>query len=264
MKVFVHNEYYILKHCFMAYPCNFQASEQQIDKTIAINQYNNLVNLLLEHKVQIFFLDLNHSAEQVFARDIGFVIEDILFISNMAAPERQSETQGLIALAQKHKIKYHVMANQAEGGDIMVHDDKVIMGQGERTKKEAVEEIECILTLYNKHYEMITVNFDISKIHLDCVFNIVDNDTCFLSSGVYGPQSLTKHFAKVIEIPDEDLPSLAPNVVTLGNHTVLCSSKNFSDIVQKNGYNSIFIDFSEIIKANGSLGCCILPILRVP
>jgi len=269
MKILNNHEYDKLISGIMVYPCNIIASSNStsagpIDKQIVSKQYNTLFNTLLDYGVRIHFFDLNRSTSQVFARDIGFIIDNILFISNMTQPERQTEINGLIDFAKQHNIKSHIMKNKVEGGDILVHNNKVFVGVGYRTNEAAVQEIENILSLNNKQYEFIKVYFNTSKIHLDCVFNIVSNETCIISTDVFNPESILKHFSNALQVPIEEQDSLATNIIQLGNNIILCSSKIFSTTLQDYGYNSIFIDFSEIIKASGSLGCCLMPLLRVP
>ena len=269
MKILTNYEFDKLISCIMVYPCNILASSStgsvgQIDKAIASKQYNTLVNTLIDYGVKPYFFDLNRSTSQVFTRDIGFVIDDILFISNMTQPERQTEINQLIDLAREHKFKNHIMKNKVEGGDILVHQDKVFIGVGNRTQEEAVKEIDDVLSSNNKKYDLVKVAFNPSKIHIDCTFNILDKETCIISKDVFYPKDLLKYFPNVIEVPDIEQHALAPNIIHLGNNVVLCSSKAFSEILKAHGYNSIFIDFSEIIKASGSIGCCLMPLLRTP
>lgn len=267
MKVLVKDEYENLSHCIVCYPLNLQNNEsdnpqKQVNKIIAASQYNTLINKMIENGTRVEFIDLVESPQQVFARDIGFIIDGILFISNMTDSVRKSETEVLKSLAKNHNIKTHVMQNQAEGGDIIVHHNIIFIGQSNRTNAAAVDEISSVLKDNKLNYDLIKVSFTLSKIHLDCVFNVLDENTCIITGDVFEPENVTRHFSKVIQIPDEDSNLLASNVVQLGNKKILCSNSNFSNILNTNGYNSVFIDFSEIMKCNGSLGCCVFPIYR--
>lgn len=269
MEVFINSDHDKLAQCIVVYPCNLQivsnnAAKQQIDKNIASKQYNNLINTLSEYGVKLHFFDLNGSTSQVFTRDIGFIIQDILFISKLTLPDRQSEINGLIDFVHKHNIKHHIMQNYAEGGDILVNHNKIFIGQGNRTCEKAVNEISNVLSANNMLFELVRVYFEPSKIHLDCVFDILGKDTCIISDDVFNPQDVVKHFSKIIEAPRSELDSLAINIISIDNNTILCSSESFTNSLKKNGYNSIYINFSEIIKASGSLNCCVFPINRNP
>lgn len=269
MEILNNCEYDKLVSAIMVYPCALQlsaatTSSQQVDLLKVSKQYNCLLNTLIENSVNPYFFDLNGSKSQVFARDIGFIINDILFISNMTAIDRKKEVEGLINFAKNNKLKNHIMENKVEGGDILVHNDKVFIGQGDRTNINAVEEIKQVLLFYNKNYELIPVSFNKSKIHLDCVFNILNKDTCLITKDILSLDNITKNFSNCIELPMEVQYSLGTNVVSLSHDTFLSSSELCCKILKEKGFNPIYIDFSEIIKASGSLGCCLMPLIRNP
>lgn len=268
MRIFARNEYDNLLYCLVAYPCNLQVTEdvnsstEKVDKNIASNQYNNLINALIDLDVKVQFLDLNNGPSQVFTKDIGFTIEDILFISNMTESVRQTEINELIRFSSNKNIKVHHMKSKVEGGDILIHNNKIFIGQGDRTSPEAVEEINQMLSHNNMNYEIIKVYFNTSKVHLDCVFNILDKDTCIISDNIFNPEVTTKHFSNIIKVSKNDADSLAPNIINVGNNNILCCNENLNNILLNRGYNSILINFSEIIKAKGSIGCCFLALSR--
>ena len=94
------------------------------------------------------------------------------------------------------------------------------------------------------------------------MFNILNDDTCIISDYVFNSEVITKHFSNIIRVSKKDADSLALNIVNIGNKIVLCCNKNLNNVLLSYGYNSILIDFSEIIKDKGSLGCCVLELLR--
>lgn len=266
MDVFSNNQYDKLSHCILVYPVNIEKTgdtkTDELNLNIVNKQYNTLLNMLIENDVKPYFLDINGNPSQLFARDIGFVINDLLFISNMKNSLRKSEIAGLKDFVINKNINHYIMQHTVEGGDIIVHNNKVFIGQANRTDEAAFIEIDNILrTKFNNSYECIKVFFDSSKIHLDCVFNIIDKDTCIISKNVYNRSEIIKHFSKAIEIQSDELSLLAPNIVVLGDK-ILCSSEKLSKVLKNNGYNSKFIQFDEIVKDSGSLGCCVLPLLR--
>jgi N-dimethylarginine dimethylaminohydrolase len=267
MKISIKNDYDFLEECILCQPCNLQRSNSnniigQIDKGLVSSQYNKLVNSLIDHGTRVLFLDPNDTPSQVFTRDIGFVIDDILFISSMKDPIRKSEINILKEFAQKYNLETHIMEETAEGGDILVKKDIVFVGQGKRTTSKALAEIGYVLQKNNKPHKPVPIDFNPTKIHLDCVCNILNENTCIASKDIYNPETFTKYFSKVIWVPDEDLKDLAPNIVRLDKDKCLSSSKHFTNVLKENGFDTIYIDFSEIIKCNGSIGCCVLPLYR--
>lgn len=256
----------------MAYPQHFDIVEVinkmqrkyigKIDHELANKQYNELVNLLISNGVKVQFLNLVESPEQVFTRDIGFVIDNVLFVSHMKKEIRQEEPSSLQNFFDDTDFKVHVMANHAEGGDIFIHHDYILIGLSRRTSKEAVQEIRDVLKQHGIQKEIIEVNFNPDQLHLDCVFNILDEETCIISDQVYNPEVIKPLFKKVIEIKGKDVEYLATNFVHIGNKKMVCTNHTMTKILENAGYEPIYLDYSEFIKSGGSARCCTLPILR--
>ena len=87
MKIRINNGYDNLKSCLLCYPFNYRITNKsnefynKVDYTLACNQYNKYINYLIENGVKPIFVDITSSSEQVYTKDVAFVIENILFIS---------------------------------------------------------------------------------------------------------------------------------------------------------------------------------------
>ncbi|MEW9093506.1 MAG: arginine deiminase family protein [Clostridiaceae bacterium] len=268
MKIFLNNQYDKLIHYLIVYPCNFEIIDPgnpfkgKIDYPLMYSQYNNFVNTLINNGVKIQFLDVIDSPSQVFTRDIGFVVKDLLFISKMKSPERVNEPEPLRDFAKKYNLKTYEMKNNIEGGDVILHDDVMFVGMSRRSTLEACDEVQEVLDKLNISVKVLPINFDNRKLHLDCVFNPVDKDTCVLSSYVYDVDKIKPYFKTIINIEDEDADQLGSNFIRIGNKTILTSNENVRDILREHGFKAIYSDYSEVIKAGGSFTCSTLPILR--
>ena len=53
--------------------------------------------------------------------------------------------------------------------------------------------------------KVIPINFDASKIHLDCVFNTLDKDSAVISPYVYDRRIIEEHISNLYEISKECL-----------------------------------------------------------
>ena len=85
-----------LKTVIVCYPCNFKVKGKvQINYPLMYEQYNNFINLISGEGVKVQLLEPIYGENQVFTRDVGFVIGDRLFISNMSNKERIEETKAL-------------------------------------------------------------------------------------------------------------------------------------------------------------------------
>ncbi|WP_125152100.1 dimethylarginine dimethylaminohydrolase family protein [Clostridium rectalis] len=269
MHVYLNNQYDKLLYYLMVYPCNFEIIDSnnpykgRINYDLMYSQYNNFVNLLIENGVKVQFLDIINSPSQVFTRDIGFVIKDILFISKLKSPERLIEPTVLKRFAKKHNLKTYEMKHNIEGGDIILHDDVVFVGMSRRSTKEACNELQNVLNEYNISVKVIPINFDNHKLHLDCVFNSIDKNNCVITDYVFDKNIISKYFNNCIILKGNAADNLGPNFICLGNRKILTSCKEVSNILNENGFWGIYTDYSEIMKAGGSFTCSTLPILRV-
>ena len=273
MNVYAQNETDTLNYVLMAYPQNFDIEEVinvmqrkyvgQIDHELANQQYNDFVNTLIAQGVKVQFLNIIDSPEQVYTRDIGFVIQDILFISTMAKNIRKSEPDALLSFFSDESVKIHEMINTAEGGDVMVHHNKVFIGLSKRTTPEAVEEIQAVLTKHNLDIEVIPVKFNTDQLHLDCVFNTLDQDSCILTDHVLNPEVITPHFKNIHTMSGRDVEYLATNFVHIGNKKIISTNKTMTNKLKELGYESIYLPYSEFIKSGGSVRCSTLPISRL-
>lgn len=268
MKIKLKNEYDKICIYLMAYPCNFDVSDNSseykgnINKIKVYEQYNNLVNLIINQGIKIQFLDIVNSTEQVFTRDIGFVVDDIFFVSKPKTPERSREIEPLMKFINKYNLKHHIMQNSIEGGDVIHHHKTLFIGIGDRSNNEAVEEVQKVLDNNSIDINAIPVKFDISKIHLDCTFNSLDKDTCIITDYMYDVDIIKKYVKNCIKLEKKEADELGANYIYLGNKKVITSSEGTSKLLNHNGFEAYYTDYSELIKASGSLCCSTLPILR--
>lgn len=268
MQIFLGNNYDNIRRYFMAYPCHFDVTDNSnphkgtIDRNKVFEQYNTFVNFIIDQGVKVQFLDIVNSTEQVFARDIGFVVEDIFFIAKMKAPERAGEIQPLLKIIQQHGLKHHIMQNSIEGGDVIHYGDVLFIGIGGRTNNQAVAEVQHVLAENKLEVKTVPIRFDANKIHLDCAFNTLDQDSCVITDYVYDTEAIRKYVKNCITMDREAADDLGTNYIYMGDGKVVTHSEGARQLLNIHGYQTYYVDYSEIVKARGSLGCCTLPTLR--
>jgi N-dimethylarginine dimethylaminohydrolase len=266
-----------LRSCIVAYPCHFditvpinekqKQNKGQVNKELAVRQYNTFINLLQALGIKTYFLDLiPECSYQVFTRDIGFVIGDILFVSRMSKHIRDKEVNTLKKFLSQHKVegKIYQLKNNAEGGDIFVLKDFVLIGLSSRTNENATNEIKDVLTKAGIKKEIITLRFDVTKLHLDCVLGVVNEETAVITPFLKKEsiEILKSLFRNLIEIDVDSANTLGSNFIPVDNETVVVTNRKFEQILRKYGFQAIYVDYSEFIKAGGSVRCSILPLLR--
>lgn len=180
----------------------------------------------------------------------------------MKLKEREDEISYLKKFIKDNNLKYYCMENNIEGGDVIHYEGVLFIGISTRTTIDACRELEKALENMNIDMKVIPIYFDNSKIHLDCVFNALDNGSAIISSYVFDRKIIEQYIPNLIEISKDDADNLGTNYVYLGEKKILSSNKNVLDILEKRGYDVTYINYSEIMKGEGSLGCSILYLLR--
>lgn len=266
MKVSHKNHYDKIGTFIMCYPCNFKLrkfSLIRINYKKMINQYNEFINLLINEGSKIQFLNCVYGPNQVFIRDVGFVIDDILFISKMTHKKRGKETKALKEYIKNKNIKTYKMKNFIEGGDVLIYNDYIFVGMSKRTSPKAADELQNYLLAIGKKYEVVKINFNKEKmLHLDCVFNILDDNHCIISSYVYDKDIIEQIIDNVYYIDNKTARELGTNIVNLGEKRIVVSHKKVKNILENKGFKVFYLNYSELIKAGGSLACTTLPIFR--
>ena len=96
-------------------------------------ELEGLVTVLKEHGVEVFRPENSSDLNQVFARDVGAVIENKLIKSSMIA-ERAPEwlgVSGIFSHTPLENILIPPSGVRIEGGDIMPMDDEIWVGYSE-------------------------------------------------------------------------------------------------------------------------------------
>lgn len=269
MKIYNYCQSDELKSCILCYPVNFKIIDKsneyhnKINYDLLYSQYNNFINALSKNNIKLYFIDINKNAtQQVFTQDIGFVIDDLLFVSKMKEKERKIETESFMKFVKDNNIKYYEMKNNIEGGDVIKYQDVIFVGISSRTSIQAANELQEVLINMKNNTKVIPVNFDTSKIHLDCVFNTLDKGSAVISPYVYDKKIIEKYINNLYEISKKDADDLGTNYVYLGNKKLLSSNKSVTEMLIEKGYEVEFIEYSEIMKSQGSLGCSCIFDLR--
>ncbi|AIY80276.1 amidinotransferase [Clostridium botulinum] len=260
------NHYEEIGTIIMCYPYSFKLKKlsfKWLNYKKMLKQYDDFVNLLINEGAKIQFLDPIYGSNQIFTRDVGFVIDNILFISKLANKKREKETLALKSYVKDNKITMYEMNNYIEGGDVIIYNEYVFIGMSSRTTLEAAKELQNYLNLSKKNYKVITIRFNKEKmLHLDCVFNILDDNHAIISDYVYDRKLIEDKIQNIYYIDNKTTRELGINIVTLGKKRIITSNKKVKKELEERGFNAFYLDYSEISKAGGSFGCSTLPVFR--
>ena len=251
-----------------------------------VNELNQFLKVFKKYSVDVLRPDNIKKLNQVFSRDIAFVIDDKIIIPNIIN-ERKEEIDGIKSIIEKIDSKNIVILSEEssiEGGDIIVHNEDIFIGysnnedfhkyQVARTNEKAVLNIKDLFPEKNIFaFELIKSDRDPKEnaLHLDCCFQPIGKGMAILYEGGFKNKSditlLENYFGtnNLIRITKEEMYNMNSNVFSISEN-VIVSEKNFhrlNSILRESGFYVEEINFSEIAKMEGLLRCATLPLIRL-
>ncbi|MDO4881206.1 MAG: arginine deiminase family protein [Capnocytophaga sp.] len=250
-----------------------------------IEEMEAFASVLKKYEVQVFRPEIIPNCNQIFARDIGFVLEDKFFKANIL-PDREEEYQAIeyiVSQIPKDKVIIPPAEVHIEGGDVMPWNEHIFIGtyKGDDYKEQItartnINGVEFIKSIFpNK----IIKEFDLVKskteprdnaLHLDCCFQPVGKDKGIIYKGGFRNekdyQYLVDIFGKenLFHIEREEMYEMFSNVFSIAPNVVV-TERNFKRLNQwlrENGFVVEEIPYREISKQEGLLRCSTLPLLR--
>ena len=250
-----------------------------------ISELNSFENILIKHGVKVYRPDQINNYNQIFTRDISFVIGDKIVLSNMI--DNRSEELSAInyilnEIPSKNIIKLS-SDSHIEGGDVILFNDYVFIGiySGKdypnyitaRTNLNAVNEIKANFPNKSiKTFELRKSNTSPkdNALHLDCCFQPVGTDKAIIHPGGFLIKDeydwLVNFFGKenIFETTKQEMYHMNCNVFSISENIII-SENNFSRLNEwliLNGFTVEKINYSEIAKQEGLLRCSTMPLMR--
>lgn len=250
-----------------------------------VNEMEAFARVFKKYGIEVFRPSILENCNQIFSRDIAFVIEDKLFHSNIL-PDREKEFDAIQHVLDKMdptKIVRPPEEVHIEGGDVMPWNEYIFIGTytgkdypdliTARTNKEAVEYIRAQFPHKKvKSFELRKSN-TIAKdnaLHLDCCFQPIGNDKAILHKNGFlideEYQWLVDYFGKdnIFEITKDEMYQMFSNVFSISPEVVV-SEKSFTRLnnwLRENGFVVEEVPYAEIAKQEGLLRCSTLPLIR--
>lgn len=241
--------------------------------------------VLKKYDVQVFRPEEIKDYNQIFSRDIAFVIDDIFVKANIL-PDREKELdaiQYVIAKIDPKKVVRPPEEVHIEGGDVMLWNDFIFIGTYKGsdykdyiTARTNMEGVEYIRNLFPSK---IVKEFDLVKskieprdnaLHLDCCFQPVGKDKAIIYKQGFREEAdyvyLVNLFGKenLFHITREEMYHMNSNIFSIAPDVVV-SERNFTRLntwLRENGFTVEEIPYAEIAKQEGLLRCSTLPLIR--
>ena len=250
-----------------------------------VREMDGFASVLEKHGVRVFRPEVLENCNQIFSRDIAFVIDDNLVEANILR-EREQEFQAIVHViehVEQHQIIVPPETVHVEGGDVMPWNEFLFVGTYSaadyrqhitaRTNREAVYFLkDCFPNREVRAFELRKSNKDPRKnaLHLDCCFQPVGRDMAILHRESFLHEAdyrwLIDHFGpdKVFEIDEEEMYRMFSNVFSISPEVVV-SEQSFTRLnrwLRERGLTVEEIPYQEVGKQGGLLRCSTMPLAR--
>lgn len=250
-----------------------------------IREMEGFAEVLKKYGVKVYRPEIIKDCNQIFSRDIAFVIEDTLIKANIL-PDREEEYQAIKYIVDQidpFKIVHPPKEVHVEGGDVMPWNEYIFVGTytgsdysdyiTARTNQAAIDFLSDLFPhKIVKAFELKKSNTNPKEnaLHLDCCFQPVGNNRAilhkegFLIASEY--QWLKDYFGpeNIFEITQEEMYEMNSNIFSI-SPTVVVSDERFTRLnewLSDKGITVETIEYKEIAKQEGLLRCSTLPLIR--
>ena len=250
-----------------------------------IIEMQSLANVFDKYNVSVFRPKIIENYNQIFSRDIGFVIEDKFIRANIL-PDRDQEIKAidyiLDQIPNENKITLPEECH-VEGGDVMPWNNYIFIGtySGEdypdyitaRTNMHAVKALQDLFpNKIVKSFELRKSNDNAKEnaLHLDCCFQPVGKNKAIIHENGFLIKEefkwLVNYFGKenVFEISKDEMYQMNSNIFSISEDVVI-SEQNFTRLnswLEAKGFTVEKVPYLEIAKQEGLLRCSTLPLVR--
>ena len=250
-----------------------------------INEMTAVKSVLLKYGIEVFQPRNIEGLNQIFSRDIGFVIENKFIIPNII-DDRKEEVKALDKFLENIRAEDIILMPsnaRVEGGDVMLCDDSIFVGYSQESdfhKYQVARTNKCAVDFLKHSFPYKKVKgFELKKsddnprdnaLHLDCCFQPVGQHFAIMYKAGFKNQSdidfLISHFGEenIIFISRDEMYQMNSNIFSISPQVVI-SEKGFERLNNELRVKGITVEevpYAEIAKMEGLLRCSTLPLRR--
>jgi len=250
-----------------------------------IAELNSFLKILKKYNVNVIRPETIENYNQIFTRDIAFVIDDKIVVSGIIN-ERKKEIDGIEKVFSKiSSDKIITLSNDAriEGGDVILDGENIYIGYSKeddfnkykvaRTNEKAINEIKILFphkNIFSFELNKSDLSARDNALHLDCCFQPIGKNKAIIYEGGFKNYDdvllITEKFGdnNLIRISREEMYNMNSNIFSISENVIVSENgfKRLNRLLSEQGFIVEEIKFSEIAKMEGLLRCTTLPLQR--
>ena len=249
------------------------------------NEMNALMSIFKKNNINVLRPQNINGVNQIFARDIGFVIDDYFIVANVIE-DRKEEVPAINSILKSfssEKIIQLPHDAHVEGGDVVLYNEHVFVGV---SSDEDFETFQVARTNY-RGYEFLNNKFDKlnfhafelnksdlipedNSLHLDCCFQPIGKNKAIISPNGFKHESdvedLINLFGQenVLLVTSKEMSNMYTNVFSINESTIISDYRfeRLNDWLINNDFTVELVSYNEISKMGGLFRCSTLPLIR--
>jgi N-dimethylarginine dimethylaminohydrolase len=244
-------------------------------------ELDGLASTLASHGVDVLRPADVAGLEQVFARDVGLVVEDVFFRSRMIE-DRQGEWGGILPLLGDLTFETFPEGVRVEGGDVLLLDGAIVVGvtrsRGLMGKQTARTNADAADFLRERFPHRDVLECELHKDDRDPLKNALHLDCAYMPLGggeaIIAPEAFLQHrqldalksrHSSIIEISRDEAALLQSNLLHLDPHTLLIDPRfnRLGRTLESFGYSLISCPMESVGRMGGLFRCTTLPLNRL-
>ncbi len=233
-------------------------------------QHRNFRQVLEDHGAIVHEPDfIREIFSQYGTRDIGFVIDDLFVAARPRRQYRQNEQIGMRPIRSRLPKVGWLDSGSVEGGDVMLDEGIVMVGQSEESDAKGVDALRYLLEQQKIDREVVPIHFSHrGVIHLDCKLAVVGPRLALAQISAFAPASLKflESRFELVPVTDTEQRDVQINVVPLGGGKTIVkeSARRVAEALAQHGLTPVPVPYDDVTTLPGSFRCTTLPLVRSP
>jgi dimethylargininase len=236
-------------------------SKSDIDVTLAREQHRTYSSILKEAGVEVISLQpLEAYPDSVFMQDPAILGTSRSVMGRFGEDTRRGEAKALTDELASQRAQVGVLnfvnaPGTLEGGDVVVTDKGIFVGDSKRTNSDGIKQFKNFLA------NQLVTGVRTELMHLLCGCSYLNNGTMIIAPDLVDPDSFPGF--RFIRIPEHE--AYAADALYIGGGKVIIPV-GFPTTVAKledAGYRPIEIDVSEFEKGDGGVTCLSSPVFEL-
>ncbi len=250
-----------------------------------VREMDAVAEVFKKYDVRVFRPEVIKDCNQIFTRDIAFVVEDKIIRANIL-PNREKEIEAIRYVWNQVPRENRIILPEechVEGGDVIPWNDYIFIGtySGEDYPDiiTARTNLDAVIAIQELFPDKIVKSFELRKsntnakenaLHLDCCFQPLGKGKAILHKNGFLIEKeynwLVNFFGRdnIFEITKDEMYQMCSNVFSI-SEDVIISEQNFTRLntwLRQNGFTVEEVPYTEISKQEGLLRCSTMPLVR--